>query len=181
MAGGNYFCIGQLLSSWRELEVAIEKFQDTLCVLSKADTWTIEAAQKRCPNKSFNKELKYYEAKFVCHRGGLYKPGRGKGLRPNQSTVKTGCPCKLQFRASIDGQMLQLRNLTLEHNHELTAEVFHHHPKQRKLNSDDIKAAEAMLKMNPNKKQVRQHFAEKTGKPVIMKDIHNIGTRAKEV
>ena len=38
-----------------------------------------------------------------------------------------------------------------------------------------------MLKKNPNKKLVRQQFAEKTGKPVIMKDIHNIATRAKEV
>ena len=149
MAAGN-FSIGQLFSSWTELGLAIEKFQqETLCVLSKADTRTIEAAQKKCPNKSLNKDLKYYEAKFVCHHGGSYKPGRGKGLRPNQSTVKTGCPFKLQFRASIDGQRLQLRNLTLEHNHELTAKVFNHHPKQRKLDNDDIKNSRGNVEDGP--------------------------------
>ena len=130
------FVLASSSASWTELEVAIEKFQqETLCVLSKADTRTIEAAQKKCPNEPLNKDLKYYKIKFVCHHGGSYKPGHGKGPRPNQSTVKIGCPFKLQFRASIDGQMLQLRNLTLEHNHELTAEVFHHHPKQRKLDN----------------------------------------------
>ena len=43
------------------------------------------------------------------------------------------------------------------------------------------KTAEAMLRMDPNRKLVRQHFAEKMSKPVIMKDIHNIATMAKEV
>ena len=172
------FSVAQVFSSLTELKAAVGKYQqDKLCVLSKADTRTIEAAQKKCPNKSLNRDLKYCEAKFVCHHGGTYKSGRGKGMRPNQSTAKTGCPFKLQFWSTLDGQMLQLRNSTLEHNHKLSAEVYHHHPKQRKLDSKDIKTASAMLKLDPNRKLVRQHFVEKTGKPIVMKDIHHSNYR----
>ena len=123
MAENISFSVGQQFSSWTELESATEKYQEEkLFVLSKADTRTIEAAQKKCPNKSLNKDLKYmyYEAKFICHHGGAYKSGCGKGVRPNQTTVRTSCPFKLQFRASLDGQMLQLQTLSLEHNHELS-------------------------------------------------------------
>ena len=34
--------------------------------------------------------------------------------------------------------------------------------------------------MDHNRKLVCQHFAEKTGRPVTMKYIHNIATRAKK-
>ena len=37
-----------------------------------------------------------------------------------------------------------------------------------------------MLKVNANKKLVREHFASKTGKMIILKDIHNIKTGGKK-
>ena len=37
-----------------------------------------------------------------------------------------------------------------------------------------------MLKIDPNRKLVLQQFAEKTGKPLIMKDINNKATKQKD-
>ena len=85
-------------------------------------------------------------------------------IRPNTSTAKTGCPFKLQFRVSLDGQMLQLCSWDIGHNHEVSEEVFQHHPKMRKLDEESLKEAKEMLKVDPNRKLLRQHFAEKTGK-----------------
>ena len=44
----------------------------------------------------------------------------------------------------------------------------------RKLDEGTLKKAKEMLGENPSRKLVRQHFAQKTGKPLIMRDIHNI-------
>ena len=75
--------------------------------------------------------------------------------------------------------MLQLRRWDIEYNHEVSEEVFQHHPKMRKLDEESLKEANEMLKVDPNRKLLRQHFAEKTGKTVIMRDILNIAWASK--
>ena len=53
-----FFSVGQVFISWTEFETVIEKYQqDTLCVLSKADTRAIETAQKKCPITSLSTEI----------------------------------------------------------------------------------------------------------------------------
>ena len=37
-----------------------------------------------------------------------------------------------------------------------------------------------MVSLNANRKKIQQLYAEKTGKAILMKDIHNIATRAKQ-
>ena len=61
----------------------------------------------------------------------------------------------------------------------MNEEVFRHHPKNRKWDESSMKEAEEMLRVDPNRKLVRQHFAEKTGKTLIMRDIHNIAWNLK--
>ena len=97
-----------------------------------------------------NTALKYYEVKYVCHQGGQFRSGRNKGIHPNTSTAKTGCPFKLHFMVSLDGQMLQLRSWDIGHNHEVSEEVFQHHPKMRKLDEESLKEAKEMRKVDPN-------------------------------
>ena len=75
--------------------------------------------------------------------------------------------------------MLQPRDWNLEHNHKVNEEVFRHHPKNRRLDEGSMKEAKEMLRVDPNRKLVRQHFAEKTGKTLIMRDIHNIAWNLK--
>ena len=40
----------------------------------------------------------------------------------------------------------------IEHNHEVSEEVFQHHPKIRKLDEESLKEAKEMLKVDPNRK-----------------------------
>ena len=63
------FSLGQLFSSYEELQSAIQRYlTETHTVLSKGDSRTIENAQRNCPNKILNTALKYYEVKYVSSR-----------------------------------------------------------------------------------------------------------------
>ena len=52
-----------------------------------------------------------------------------------------------------------------------------HMPKQRRLDSDTQKEVAEMLQLKPNKKLLQNHLVCLTGKPVILKDIHNLSSK----
>ena len=66
-----------------------------------------------------------------------------------------------------------------QHNHDISEEEFRLNIKQRKLDSNTEKEIAKMIGLNANRKMVQSHFAEKTGKAILMSDIHNIAARAK--
>ena len=47
------------------------------------------------------------------------------------------------------------------------------------MDADTEKEIGQMIILNANRKMVQSHFSEKTGKAILMKDIHNIASRAK--
>ena len=54
-----------------------------------------------------------------------------------------------------------------------------HMPKQRRLNPENKQQAAEMLHLKANKKMLQNHLIHMTGKPVILKDLHNLYTQSK--
>ena len=104
-----------------------------------------------------------------------------KGSKRETYTNKVGCGFKLRFRAILDGQELEVVEFKAEHdNHIPNAEEIPLLPSERKLNQDTQKEIENMVKLGANRKLIQQEFSEKTGKTILMKDIHNIASRTKQ-
>ncbi|KAL8623834.1 hypothetical protein ACOMHN_058864 [Nucella lapillus] len=75
-----------------------------------------------------------------------------------------------------DGQQLELVNC---HTHEISAAIYEHYPSQRQLDDDTKTEVANMLKVGANRKLLQRHVSEKTGRRVLLRDIHNLGYRAK--
>ena len=89
------------------------------------------------------------------------------------------CPFTLKFKATTDGQALVLSNMKTDHNHEVSEAEFKFAPKQRIVEKEVQKQIADMVSLDANRKKIRQIYAEKRGKAILMKDIHNIATRFK--
>ena len=86
MADGSGKClaVGDEFSSFNDVEEAIFDFERQQNVSYwKRDTRTFKAAQKRVEITD-NPELKFYEIKHACVKGGHAYSSKGSGQRPNQ-------------------------------------------------------------------------------------------------
>ena len=54
-----------------------------------------------------------------------------------------------------------------------------HMPKQRRLDPDTKQEAVKMMNLKANKKMLQNHLIHMTGKPIILKDLHNIHGQSK--
>ena len=172
------FPIGKLFSKYEDIEEEIKKFEsENFVKLYKKDSCTIKAARKRCPNKNFSADIKYSELAFECIHNGKYKPNTKTGERPNQKTFRSGCGFVVKFRASADGQHLMVTAFVDSHNHEVSAQEYNMNPSVRRLDSETKEEIKGIIKMNGNCKLIQQYYAEKTGKSVFMRDIHNLATQ----
>ena len=172
------FPVGKLFSKYEDIEEEIKKFEsENFVKLYKEDSRTIEAARKRCPNKNFSADIKYSELAFACIHNGKYKPNTKTGERPNQKTFRSGCGFVVKFRASADGQHLMVTAFVDSHNHEVSAQEYNMNPSVRRLDSETKEEIKGIIKMNGNRKLIQQYYAEKTGKSVLMRDIHNLATQ----
>ena len=175
------FSVGNSFPSYVKLMEEISEFEkENFVNVSKKHSRTIENALKRGSNKCYNKGIVFAEVTFVCKHGLHFRQRPTKGVRPNTRTEKMDCPFSIKLRATADGQALFVTQFTNDHNHEISSEEFKLNPKQRKVDGDTEKEISKMIELNANRKMIQSHFAEKTGKPILMKDIHNIASRAKE-
>ena len=90
------------------------------------------------------------------------------------STFRQACGFKIRIKASPNGQKLVVADVVKIHNHEVTKSFFELLPSQRKLDKETKKKAKEMLDVKANKKMVQQYLTEKTGKVVLLKDVHNM-------
>ncbi|KAG1659507.1 hypothetical protein GQR58_022513 [Nymphon striatum] len=99
----------------------------------RRDSRTLAAAEKRGLNVPDNCELKcqlkYYEIKFSCVKGGRGYTSSSTGKRPHQSTFRAGCQSFIQVTYSKERHKLVIVNLNLEHNHAVNLSFrFSWHP-----------------------------------------------------
>ena len=174
------FTVGKTFSDYQTLEREVEKFEkENFVKLCKNDSRKIKAAAVRYPGREFTEELVYAELKYCCHHGGKSFTSRSKGDRPNQTTGKIGCPFTIRSKATKDGQFLEVVSAVTEHNHQVSEIEYKFHPRVRKVDRETEEEIAQHLKFNANRKLVQQSYKEKTGKKIILKDIHNIATSFK--
>uniref|UniRef100_A0A7M5VF39 OTU domain-containing protein n=2 Tax=Clytia hemisphaerica TaxID=252671 RepID=A0A7M5VF39_9CNID len=177
------FTVGEKFSSFEDLLNKIEKFkEDHSTELSIAASRKLESAvntKRLSKDKNINKSLIYFEIKYICIEGGKCK-SRSKGARKT-STLKKECPLFISLGTDKDAQSLVVKNVNLEHNHEVNRNLFRHYAPQRKLSGKIKEDAIGLLKAKANKKLVRLELAKKTGKIVTMRDVHNLNKLSKDV
>ena len=173
--------VGKCFSSYEDLLSQIAEYEkENLINVAKKHSRTIENAVKRGSNKSYNQALVFAEVNFVCKHSLSFRPRPTKGLRLNTRTEKMNCPFIIKVRATTDGQALLITHFNEVHNHDTSEEEFKLNPKQRRVGPETEKEIVNMISVNANRKMVQSHFSEKTGKVLLMSDIHNIATRAKQ-
>lgn len=60
----------------------------------------------------------------------------------------------------------------------INQQVYDHYPENLRLNKDELDIAEKMIKVDGNKKKVKMYLQNNRGKPVPIKLLHNIQTKA---
>ncbi|KAH9360442.1 hypothetical protein HPB48_003056 [Haemaphysalis longicornis] len=174
------FSVGDKFSSFAEVEEKIDRYCSANYVkLWKRDARTIQAAKKRVGKiaAGISDVLKYQTVKFCCIQGG--KKFTTQATERCSSTFKKDCPFFIYVAASKAGAHLEVRSLSLGHNHDTSEDLFKHLPQQRKLPPDLEEKAKLMLELEANKKLVRKQLEKESHKVVTLKDLHNIVTKAK--
>ena len=172
---------GNLFSSKVELENKITEYEKANYVkLWKRTSKSLAVVQKVWPNRVFNPELVIYEVTYCCVNGGRKLKSSSAGQRPNQQTFKQDCPFSMKFRATKDGTKLECISIEDQHNHDLTKVAFDHLPSQRRLIDADRKHVKEMISVGANRKLIQRQMSEKTGKKIILQDLHNIGSKLRQ-
>lgn len=169
------FQLGNTFSSFSEFESAKEKYEKehfAVLVKSKSDKWP--------EGHKYREKLLYQYVIYVCKKGEQRHVSQAKGVRPNVRSGKLGCSFKLKL-ASKQG-VLVVKEFSPQHtNHTLSQDRFLHLPEQLRLTKDELREAELVLQTGGNKKKLQAHLmAQRGGKPVILKQLHNLGTKLRK-
>uniref|UniRef100_A0A8D9AW04 Protein FAR1-RELATED SEQUENCE 6 n=1 Tax=Cacopsylla melanoneura TaxID=428564 RepID=A0A8D9AW04_9HEMI len=172
--------LGKLFDNFDSLKCFIKEYEETNFVqLGIWHSLKLETQKARSQNNSkasklkmAKKELVYCTITYKCIHGGEFKT-TGNGQRKTPS-FKQNCPFSLKVNLSRNAQNLVITNIAPDHNHEISETVFKSLPRQRQLSDDQKAEVKEMLYLRCNKKLVRKHMVESTGKNVLLKDIHNL-------
>ena len=172
---------GKQFDTFEELDFAIKAYQRKNCVnLYKKEARTIEIARRRAPNKNFKEDLKYGEIAYACVKNGKHKQRLTTGERANNATTIRGdCNFIIKCRVTADGQSLCITHMINEHTHPLSETEFNNYPTEKRMDSETVTKIQSELSRGANPKLLQLHYEEQTGKPIKMKDIHNIAQKTK--
>ena len=84
------------------------------------------------------------------------------------------------FSLSDDAQSLEVTKSNLEHNHEVTPEIFSRLPRQRMVTGDMKEEVKEALSLKANSKLIQQKIQMETGKRITLKDISNLKAEVKK-
>ena len=99
--------------------------------------------------------------------GGTTGKGERK-VRDRHLLQRLGFHLGSNFYTTEVEQQLALKNWWREHNHEITVDIYTHHPRICRLDVTCIKEVEDILRVDPNREMVRHYFVEKKEKQLKM-------------
>ena len=176
------FAEGKSYSNFKSLDADIHLYELKEFVnLRKGNSHLLSTYKaKNSLIQHYKDELLYYDIEYVCKHGGEFRPHRRNSDIANDcSTIKKNCPFKLRFRASTNGENLVCVKTVLDHNHAISKENFEFDYTQRKLDDQTKQQIAQIAELKGNRKLIRKHFADATGKKILLKDIHNISAQQK--
>ena len=110
------FTVGKKYSSIHELKTYIKRYNEANYVkLIADDCKPKKAAAKKGIAKPITDSIAYNYIQYVCHYSGKHKSQKPKDVRKNTS-CKIGCPFKLRFLATENGNELEV--ITFEPSHK---------------------------------------------------------------
>ncbi|XP_054718154.1 uncharacterized protein LOC129227597 [Uloborus diversus] len=171
---------GASFKSYIEFENCLKEFKmKSYSEFFIADCRTLEAAKKRYPNRVANAcpDLKYYFLKLMCVHGGTFKKKKDNLGQRKTSSMRQGCTAFIYVKLSDDGTQLVISDMSNEHNHEVSKELFSSLPSQRSLAPDVQQKILELLEMEANKKLVLEKFTKLTQKKITLRDLSNIKVR----
>ncbi|XP_026277436.1 uncharacterized protein LOC113205873 [Frankliniella occidentalis] len=124
--------LGARYPNFKALEAAIEKFsKETNSVYIVNHSRTVEIENKNRPiSKQLPRCLKYKNIRFACKHYGKTR-SNSRGLRPNQSSFKIGCPSYIYVAANT--KELVVEKLVTTHSHSCDPELVLLYPERRSL------------------------------------------------
>ncbi|CAN8008465.1 unnamed protein product [Ixodes pacificus] len=168
--------VGAKFNSFAEFEQEFRLFQvttNTLFVTKVSKTVGAANVRLTAGMTPFDVKLKFANVIYVCKHGGP-KRTTGKGIRPHQSTRKKDCPAKVVLAARRACQQLEITELKVEHNHEVSPEIFRTYPECRQLNAEEINFVKSLMELNVPPSLIVEKLREQSGKAVIAKDLYNL-------
>lgn len=73
---------------------------------------------------------------------------------------------------------LIVQEVNLNHrNHMTDQQTYDHYPENVRLSGEVLVTAQQMIRVGGNKKKIKLDLTRQTGKPVLMKTLHNIQTK----
>ena len=90
------------------------------------------------------------------------------------NSFRQGCPFEIYLVLSEDGKALEVSNVTLNHNHSPSKELYDHLPCQRRLAGDLRQHGKDVLSLKANSKMFQQEIESSTGHVITLKDIANL-------
>ena len=126
------------------------------------------------------KDGKFVRVQYTCHRAEKIK-SESTGERPNQNYYGNDCKCHVYMRYKKRGlgkDKYVITDLNLNHNHndDLNEKFYSFHPKNRKLDDEQLEEATVMLK-NRAKPTFVSNIKEKYGINFVGKDVYNLNQK----
>eukprot|EP00111_Clytia_hemisphaerica_P020902 TCONS_00061651-protein len=175
------FTVGHKFESFEELQQQLEHYsEETYTQYYLSDSKTCQRTKR-----FIKPELKYVNCKYNCVYGGRFTR-RGSGVRNYVSLRETQCPAFIYIHATNEGDFLEVTRSALEHNHEISKEIYEQsRPRVLKRRSETIpeeyKAKIAnLIKMKADRKELIKQVEEETGEKVRASDLANWVKREKE-
>lgn len=142
-----FYC-GKIFSSFSEFVSYKEKYEKenfAVLVVLNCEKWP--------EGHKYRETLVYKKVIYACKKGEKRHVSQVKGIRPNVKSGKLGC--KFKLRVTSNQGVLQVKEANMEYtNHILSEETFLHLPEQLRLNDEELKEAELVLRSGGNKKKI---------------------------
>ncbi|GFS17494.1 transcription factor FAR1 [Elysia marginata] len=165
-------CVGETFNSYAEAELRIHQWGE------QNNTLFIKTDGKRVKHEDLQKTVGYEYISYACKQGGPPRVGSGRGIRVNQRTVKTNCPVKLRLvHEIIDGEhRLVIKTLVLNHNHEISEEIYKGYPENRRANVTP-ELVELLNTPEVSNTVVRDFIKREQGVHMLPRDVNNLRKR----
>lgn len=167
---------GAKFDSFAEFDQKFRDFQvttNTLFVTKASKTVDVVNARLSAGLTRLDAKLKFANVSYACKHGGTARK-TGTGIRPHQRTMKKECPAKVVLAARRASQQLEITAINLDHNHEISSEIYKTYPECRQLNAEEVNFVVPLMELNVQPSLIVEKLRQETGKAIIAKDIHNL-------
>ncbi|RLN90505.1 hypothetical protein BBJ28_00014636 [Nothophytophthora sp. Chile5] len=169
--------------SWDVFGQAVEEYcAHTFQLYRIRTTSSVEKRNAALRQNLLPAELEYYSKTLICTHG-FARASRSKGLRKNQSVRGTGCRAKINAHAKLDirsGQFMIKVSQSCIHNHSVGPRTFANYAENRRCEDPDLlQVVDELQRAGAKKKRILEYLRAKTGKRLLIRDVHNLVRRMK--